>query len=252
MTDSAPTVTRKSLLYKSRLGFVCINHAVGCAHGCRYPCHGFMLAKRYGRVRDYAEWCRPRLVKDAVGLLERELRSKRKKPSEVSFSLSTDPFMVNHPEITRVTLALAQRLNEAGIACSFLTKGLLPGELADGSRFSRQNTHSISLVSLDEGFRRTWEPGASAYAERLAALRWLHDAGKRTVVHMEPYPTPNLIKQELRVILEEIGFVDEIRFGGWNYNPKITAYPNHQAFYASCRALVRRFCEEHRIHAEVW
>jgi hypothetical protein len=33
-----------------------------------------MLGKHHGRTSDYAEWCRPRLVGNALALLERDLR----------------------------------------------------------------------------------------------------------------------------------------------------------------------------------
>jgi DNA repair photolyase len=66
---------RKSLLYKSGLGFHCINHVLGGSHGCRYPCYAFLMARHHGRVRDYAEWCRPRIVGNALVLLDRELGS---------------------------------------------------------------------------------------------------------------------------------------------------------------------------------
>ena len=50
------TVRRKSLLYRSGLGFWCVNHVQGCAHACRYPCYAFLMAKHYGRAKDEADW----------------------------------------------------------------------------------------------------------------------------------------------------------------------------------------------------
>jgi hypothetical protein len=43
--------------------------------------------------------------------------------------LSTDPFMVGHPEIGAPSLAIVERLTRAQIPCSVLTKGILPSEL---------------------------------------------------------------------------------------------------------------------------
>lgn len=245
------TIERKSLLYKSGLGFWCINHVQGCSHGCRYPCHAFMIFNRHGRVRDYAEWCQPRLVANAIQLLDRELTRKRQRPVQVYLCLSTDPFMLGYPEVQAMSLAIIERLNEAGIACSVLTKGILPGDLADPARFPVANTHGISLVSLDEGFRRQWEPGAAPYAKRIAALRQLHAAGRRTLVHIEPYPTPNIIEQDLRVMLEAVAFVDHVFFGGWNYNRRVSDYPGADTFYREQATIVRRFCEMNGIECEV-
>ncbi len=244
---SLDVIERKSLLYRSGLGFLCINHVQGCSHGCRYPCYAFLMARRHGRVRDYAEWRRPRIVGNALALLDRELEKKRAAPPSVHLCLTTDPFMVGHPEVGALSLAIVERLNRSGIPCSLLTKGAPPAELADRRRFPCDNTHGISLVSLDEGFRREWEPGAAPYAERVAALRRLHEAGRRTLVHIEPYPTPNVIAQDLTNILREVHFVDHVFFGRWNYNSRVGQDSEAKAFYLRQASLVRRFCAQHGI-----
>ena len=244
-------IERKSLLYRSGLGFWCINHVQGCTHGCRYPCHAFMIAKHYGRVRDYADWCRPRIVANALELLDRELARKRVLPDQVHLCLSTDPFMTGQPEVAEMSLAIVERLNRAGIACSLLSKGVLPFELADRERFPCPNTHGISLVSLDEGFRARWEPGTSPYPARIAALRRLHDAGCRTYAHIEPYPTPNIVAQDLGEILDAVGFVDELFFGRWNYNPIVNACGDAEPFYRVQADLVRSFCRRRGIESGV-
>jgi DNA repair photolyase len=243
-------LVRKSLIYKSGIGFFCINHVQGCSHGCRYPCHGFLLAKRYGRVQSYDEWCRPRVVSNALALLERELSSKRTLPERVHLCLSTDPFLFRHPEVESLSLQIIERLNRAGVAASILTKGLLPPCLADEGRFSRDNTYGISLISLNEAFRVKVEPGASPYAERIAALKRLADGGCRTRVHMEPYPTPNLLEQELTPILEAVAFTKSLFFGGWNYQPRVADYPNAKAFYQQTATTARQFCATHGIDCE--
>jgi len=244
------TVRRKSLLYRSGLGFWCLNHVQGCAHGCRYPCYASLMARRYGRAKDEADWRRPRRVENAVELLERELSRRRERLDVVHLCLTTDPFMFGYPEVAATSLALVARLNAHGVRASVLTKGLLPMELA-GERFDRRNVLGISLVSLDEGFRRRFEPGAAPYAERIAALGRLHAAGCRTLVHVEPYPTPNIVKQDVRSLLEAVAFVDELYFGGWNYSPLAGAYGDRDAFYREQARIVRAFCRETRIRGTV-
>jgi len=244
------TITRKKLLYRSGLGFMCVNAALGCSHGCRYPCYAFMMGRSYGRTASYEEWCRPKLVSNAAQLLEKELDRLKEKPEVINFSLTTDPFMVGYSEVTAMSLALIELINARGIPVSILTKGRLPGELADRSRFPAENTYGISLASLDEGFREKWEPGAAPYAERIAALRLLHEAGRRTLVHMEPYPTPNIIAQDLGAILEKIGFIDELYFGGWNYNKIATAFPGRGEFYRDQGEIARRFCARRGIDCQ--
>src|SRR5512139_3823243 len=241
---------RKSLLYRSGLGFWCVNHVQGCAHACRYPCYAYMMAKHYGRATDEADWRRPRLVENAIELLERELTRKRDRVETVHLCLTTDPFMVGHPEVTSLSLAMIECLNAHGVRASVLTKGVLPPELAE-ARFHRGNTLGISLVSLDEGFRKRFEPGAAPYRERITALESLHAAGCRTLVHIEPYPTPNIVRQEVGPLLEAVAFVDELYFGGWNYSQLPGRWPEREDFYRSQAKIVRAFCRQHHIHADI-
>ena len=243
-------IRRKSLLYRSGLGFWCVNHVQGCAHACRYPCYAYLMAKHYGRARDWADWRRPRLVENAVELLDGKLTRKRERIDDVHLCLTTDPFMVGYPEVTALSLLLVERLNAHGVRVSVLTKGILPAELAD-ARFDRGNTLGISLVSLDEGFRRRFEPGAAPYRERIAALERLHAAGCRTLVHMEPYPTPNIVRQDVEPLLETVAFVDELYFGGWNYSPLPGASAERDRFYRSQGRIVRAFCQRHHIDAMI-
>lgn len=141
-------------------------------------------------------------------------------------------------------MAAIRKLNAAGIKCTALTKGLLPMEL---SEMSLENEYGITLVSLDEEYRQRMEPGAAPYKERLAALKVLHDAGCKTWVSIEPYPTPNLIEQSLQEFLSEVSFVDRIIFGRTNYNKEVSAYGSHREFYNECANKVIRFCKEHQI-----
>jgi DNA repair photolyase len=159
--------------------------------------------------------------------------------------------MVGIPQVAETTLSIIERLNRKSISVAILTKGVLPLELANRDRFPCPNTYGISLVSLDEAFRYQWEPGAASYKTRIAALRQLHDAGCRTRVHMEPYPPPNIIEQDLSMLLESVGFVDSLFFGGWNYNPRVANYPSVQTFYKHQTEVVIQFCRRVGIECEM-
>ncbi len=233
-------ITRKSLLYRSGLGFWCINHVQGCSHGCRYPCYAWMMARSRGRVATYSDWCNPYLVANAEQLLKKELERMRIRPENIHLCLTTDPFMYGYPEVTELTLRLIEVINSYGISCSILTKGIIPLELADSLRFTQNNTLGISLVSLSEEFRMKWEPGAAPYTSRIGALREMHNLGCTTLVHIEPYPTPNIIGQDLNKLLMAVDFADEIWFGRWNYNNIVKQYPDHKKFYDEQSAIVRR------------
>ena len=118
-------------------------------------------------------------------------------------------------------IAALKKLNGSGIRCTVLTKGVLPAELA---QLSPENEYGITLVSLEDEYRERMEPGAAPVKQRLEALQELHNAGCKTWVSIEPYPTPNIISQNLLDLLEEISFVDKIIFGRTNYCKEVSAY----------------------------
>ncbi len=244
------TITRKTMLYQAGVeyGDYTMNHAQGCAHGCKFPCYAFLMKKRFGQIKDYEEWIEPCLVSNTLELLDREIPRLRDKIQSVQLCFTTDPFMNGYPEVGAMSIAAIRKLNNAGIRCTTLTKGILPLELA---QLSPENEHGITLISLDESYREKMEPGAAPYADRLAALRALHDAGCRTWVSIEPYPTPNLIEQDLQNILDAVRFVDKIIFGRTNYCKEVSAYKQHKSFYNRLAAQVTEFCEQHGIQYHI-
>jgi DNA repair photolyase len=203
-----------------------------------------MMKKRFGEIKRYEDWLEPRLVSNTLELLDQEIPRLRNKIQSVELCFTTDPFMRGYPEIAEMSIAAIRKLNAAGIKCSILTKGILPAELAE---LSRENEYGITLVSLDENFRAKMEPGASAYADRLAALRAIHDAGCNTWISIEPYPTPNLVEQDINGLLDAVSFADKIIFGRTNYSKAVSAYAEHRAFYNEQAQVVIAFCEEHGI-----
>lgn len=170
------------------------------------------------------------------------------KIQSVQLCFTTDPFMYGYPEIQQMSLAAIRRLNADNIKCCVLTKGLLPIGLKD---LYSENEYGITLISLDEAYREKVEPRAAAYADRLAALKALHDAGCKTWVSIEPYPTPNLIDQNLGEILESVSFVDRIIFGRTNYNKTISAFRENKPFYNECAEKVIAFCKDRGIDCHI-
>jgi len=242
-------INRNSLLYKSKVEYAdfCINHVEGCSHGCRFPCYAYMMARRFGKVKSFSEWLKPKLVKNALELLDKEIPKYKNEINFVHLCFTTDPFMYQQPEIEDMTLKIINKLNSNGIRCTILTKGIYPKDLLDTKLYSRNNEYGITLVSLDNSFKKSFEPASAPYMGRIRALKRLHDAGLKTWISMEPYPTPNLVEQDLKEILDKVSFVDNIIFGKLNYNCESSSFPENRPFYDAQAQIVEKFCKQNGI-----
>ena len=238
------TFKRQTMLYKTGVeyGDYTINHAQGCAHGCKYPCYAMMMAKRFGKAKTYEDWCEPMLAENALEILDKEIPKLKDKIKSVQLCFTTDPFMYGYDEVGEMSLKIIEKLNNAGIKCTALTKGILPIELA---KLSKENEYGITLVSLDENFRQEMEPNSAPFKERIEALKALHDAGCKTWVSIEPYPTPNIVEQDFSKILEAVSFCDKIIFGRLNYNKRVSEYKEHKKFFNELAEQTIEFCQKH-------
>lgn len=229
------------MLYKTGVeyGDYTMNHVLGCSHGCNYPCYAFLMAKRFRNIKTYTDWTEPCVVENTLELLEKEIPKLRDKIKSVQLCFTTDPFMVGYKEIQDMSFKSIALLNKNNIKCTVLTKGILPKKLEN---LSKENEYGITLISLDENFRKKIEPGATSYKKRIEALKYLHKKGFKTWVSIEPYPTPNIIQQDIHGILNKIIFVDKIIFGRTNYNKNITSYKEYKTFYNQQAQIVIDFC----------
>ena len=240
------TITRKSMLYKTGVeyGDYTMNHVLGCFHGCKFPCYAYLMARRFSNVKSYEEWCEPKLVSNTMELLDKEIPKLKEKINSVQLCFTTDPFMENYPEVEEMSLRAIKRLNKADIQCNVLTKVKLHLQL---KMLSKKNEYGITLVSLSEKYRKEYEPNSISYDKRIVALKDLHEAGCKTWVSIEPYPTPNIITQDIRMILEAVSFVDKIIFGRTHYNKVISEYKEYKEFYNKESAKVIEFCKKNNI-----
>lgn len=248
-----PRIYRKTLLYKSNVEYAdfCINHVEGCAHGCRFPCYAYIMKKRCGIIKSYREWLQPKIVANALELLDKEIPKYKHKIKFVHLCFSTDPFMYKYPEVTDLTLKIIERLNKDNIRCVVLTKGIYLKVLVDTKKYGKNNEYGITIVSLDGGFKKRFEPYSAPYKDRIKSLKYLHNQGLKTWISMEPYPTPNLVKQDLRKILKEVSFVDKIIFGKLNYNTKSREFENNGDFYRNCTEVMIDFCRDKGIEYHI-
>ena len=244
------SMLRKSLLYKTEVeyGDYTVNHVQGCSHGCLYPCYAFMLARRFGTVKTYEEWIDPVIVDNSIELLEKELPKLKDKIKSVHLSFTTDPFIYEYADVCNLSIKIIKLINSFNIPCTALTKGVLPQELIN---LSKENSYGITLISLNEEFRKKIEPGSAPYKDRIASLKKLHDNGCKTWVSIEPYPTPNFIEQDFEEILESVSFVDKIIFGRLHYNKKVSEYKNYKEYYNDLSDRVTKFCENRKIEYHI-
>ena len=244
------TIKRKSLLYKTEVeyGDYTINHVKGCAHGCLFPCYAFQMAKRFGNVKSYEEWIEPKLVSNSLDLLEVEIPKYKKDIKSVQLSFTTDPFIGQYPEVGEMTLKIINRLNKDNIKAVILTKSVLPDSLLNTSKI---NEYGITLVSLDESFRKKYEPLTVDYERRIVALKKLHDNGFYTWVSIEPYPTPNICKQDLKELLDKINFVNYIVFGRLHYNKLVSQFKGYKEYYNGLAIFVEEYCKKHNIRCHI-
>jgi len=204
------------------------------------------MARRFGKVKSYADWVKPKLVENALELLEEEIPKYKNQIESVHLCFMTDPFMYKYKEIRDMTLKIIERLNKDNIKCTVLTKGIYPKVLTKKEKYGRNNEYGITLVSLSNYFKEKFEPFSAPYGERINSLKYLHDNGLKTWVSIEPYPTPNIIGHDLKKILDKISFVDKIVFGKLNYNVKTSLYSGN-GFYEECAQTVMDFCKERGI-----
>lgn len=246
-------IQRKTLLYKSDVeyGDYTINHVEGCSHGCKFPCYAMLMAKRFGKIKTYEEWLEPKIVENAIKLLEDEVQRFKNKINFVHLCFMTDPFMMDYPEVTQLTLKIIKTLNQYNIKVTLLTKGLLAPKLINTDKYNVYNEYGISLVSLDENFREQFEPFSSSYEKRINSLYYLHENGLKTWVSIEPFPTPNIIKQDIIDILDRVSFVDKIVFGRMNYNKLVSQYKEYQAYYNECCMTISDFCKKKEIDLHI-
>jgi len=239
------SIQRKSLLYKTAVeyGDYTINHVEGCAHGCLYPCYAFLMAKRFGKIKTYKEWIHPKIVSNALELLEKEIPKYKEEIKFVQLSFTTDPFMYNYPEISKLSFEIIKKLNDNDIKCTALTKGILPIKLAN---LSDKNEFGITLITINDDYRQNIEPFASPMNKRIKSLYNLHKKGLKTWVSIEPYPTPNIIKQDINKILDRLSFVDKFIFGRLNYNAKVSEYDGYKNFFNEMAQAVISFAQKNK------
>ena len=155
-----------------------VNLTAGCAHECRY-CYarGYLTHPGEGKITFYT---------NTLAKLREELRRKRKKPTTVYFSPSSDPFQPV-PEVLNMAYDVFRFLLESEIGVAFVTKGRIPERhrnlLAAHAPLVQGR---IGLITLDPGTAAAFEPGAATPEVRLAQAAELIGARVPVEARLDP------------------------------------------------------------------
>ena len=101
---------KKRLLVKCSFGFIPfrVNYYDGCSNGCTYCC-GCLMCERFIPQFDYKKWLKPKLVKNALEIFEKNLASSRTKDEVFTQSLSDSYMDSADPDVTREILDLMKK-----------------------------------------------------------------------------------------------------------------------------------------------
>ncbi len=177
-----PIERRSEVLKRSVFGCLrdvpSINVTKGCLHSCVY-CYarGFPEAPPEGEIYIY---------KNLPEILERELSRKKRLSSWISFSTASDAFQ-DIDEVLKITYSCMNLILQRGIGISFLTKGYIPEEfIGIFKKYPKMVKARIGIVSLDDGYKRLFEPFTASPLKRLDNIKALIKARIEVSVRIDP------------------------------------------------------------------
>jgi len=178
-------VTTKTALVRSRipgLEYV-INPYTDCGHGCRYCYATFM--RKYSKQHQHASW--GSFVEAKINIVDvlRDELAKKRKTGTAMLSSVCDPYQPaeSHYKLTQGCLL---ELREHGWGVSILTRSPLVTRDIGILKTCLDVSVGFSIPTDDDKVRQVTEPQAPSIADRIAALRRVHEAGIRTWVFIAP------------------------------------------------------------------
>jgi DNA repair photolyase len=154
-----------------------VNIQDGCEHDCRY-CYAKTMAIRFKRATP-ASWKRPRLRQHDLG------RGFTKRAGRIMFPTAHDITPCN----LDACLVVLKRMLAAGNEVLIVSKPRVACviRLCDELAACREQiVFRFSIGSTDDALLTFWEPGAPAFADRLASLKTAHLRDFQTSVSGEP------------------------------------------------------------------
>ena len=170
----------------------------GCSHGCIY-CD--TRSSCYGFTHDFEDI---EIKQNAPELLERALRSKRKK-CMIGTGSMCDPYLhiEEHLGLTRRCLEIINRY-EFGVAIQTKSTRILRDiDLLDSINKKAKTVVQMTLTTADESLCKMIEPNVSGTKERFEALLEFKKAGIPTMVWLSPIlPFINDTEENINGILD--------------------------------------------------
>lgn len=197
-------IPARDYITPSKLGDFAINPYVGCPHACRYCYASFMMRhtthdEPWGKFTD-------------VKIVEKPISLKRISGKRVVMSSVTDPYNPLEAKYG-VTRRILEQLIYSDCHLQIITKSKLVTRDIDLLQKIRHVSVAISINTADEKFRLDMDR-ADSIADRMDALRKLHDAGIHTVLFMAPiFP---FITDWKEIINRTRGYVDYYWLDGLN------------------------------------
>jgi len=179
-----------------------INSYRGCEHGCIYcfarPPHAY-LGLSPGLDFETKLFAK----RDALALLEKELRKSEYEAAPVAFGTNTDPYQPVERQ-RRITRGLIEVLDRANHPLTIVTKSsLVLRDLDILSSMAWRNLCSVAMniTTLDRDLARVMDPRAMTPARRVETVRALAAAGLPVRVLVAPI-IPAINDHEIESILQ--------------------------------------------------
>lgn len=206
-------IEARSILSASKIYPYVINPYVGCQHGCSY-CYARYMKRFTGHTEPWGTFVDVKI--NAAGLLQKEIRRKRK--ATVWVSGACDPYqpLERKYRLTRQCLQILARHDWPVVV---QTRSLLVLRDIDILKEAKNVEVGFSVTTADDETRKRFEPAAPPIPERLEALAALHREGIGTYAMIAPVlPGAEKLMERLagavdRVIVDRMNY----HYADWVY-----------------------------------
>jgi len=209
------------------------NFEIGCIHDCKY-CYAKQMNKRYKWI---PKWTQPQLKNPAT--LRKQITKLHEAPEGTVFFQDIGDAFQNHPQIFSACKYWLSKVLRTKHTILILTKSPLVKQCVGMLQKHENAWVGFTITSLKH--IPEWEPNAPPNPERVHAVKFLHDAGLKTFVSIEPWIKN--VTNPIEIISALIDYVDWWIIGSHNFARK----PLHPEYYNLELPRLVDFMNEHGI-----